>query len=120
MGGARPCAPSTRAWRQAQGPPAPPHTHTLAGYDAFSVDVTAGMKSSSNELILAVYDPSDEGYQVNGKQRISAIPSPGGDTYTPSSGIWQTVWLENVPETCAWGRAGAGGGGQRALLRGSV
>ena len=38
-------------------------------------------------------------HKVNGKQRISAIPSPGGDTYTPSSGIWQTVWLENVPET---------------------
>jgi hypothetical protein len=35
---------------------------------------------------------------VNGKQRISAIPSPGGDTYTPSSGIWQTVWAENVPQ----------------------
>lgn len=31
-------------------------------------------------------------------QRISAIDDPGGDTYTPSSGIWQTVWLENVPE----------------------
>ncbi len=30
-------------------------------------------------------------------QRISAITNPGSDTYTPSSGIWQTVWLENVP-----------------------
>ena len=35
--------------------------------------------------------------QVNGKQRESAIVKPGGDTYTPSSGIWQTVWLEAVP-----------------------
>ena len=40
---------------------------------------------------------SDEGSQPNGKQRISAIDSPGGDTYTPSSGIWQTVWLEKAP-----------------------
>eukprot|EP00730_Choanoeca_flexa_P016732 TRINITY_DN7969_c0_g2_i3.p1 TRINITY_DN7969_c0_g2~~TRINITY_DN7969_c0_g2_i3.p1 ORF type:complete len:498 (+),score=126.76 TRINITY_DN7969_c0_g2_i3:686-2179(+) len=29
----------------------------------------------------------------------SAIDEPGGDTYTPNSGIWQTVWLEPVPET---------------------
>ena len=69
----------------------------LGGYDAFSFDVTAMLKPAGNELILAVFDPSDDGYQVNGKQRISAIPSPGGDTYTPSSGIWQTVWMESVP-----------------------
>jgi hypothetical protein len=49
------------------------------------------------ELLVSVYDPSDEGAQPNGKQRISAISNPGGDTYTPSSGIWQTVWLERVP-----------------------
>ena len=69
----------------------------LGGYDPFSIDVTQWLKPQGNELILAVFDPSDDGYQVNGKQRISAIPSPGGDTYTPSSGVWQTVWLESVP-----------------------
>lgn len=69
----------------------------LGGYDAFSFDITNALKPTNNELIVAVYDPSDDGYQVNGKQRISAIPSPGGDTYTPSSGIWQTVWTECVP-----------------------
>jgi len=67
------------------------------GYDGFSFDVTAFLKPAGNELILAVYDPSDEGFQPNGKQRISAINGPGGDTYTPSSGIWQTVWMESVP-----------------------
>eukprot|EP01121_Diplochlamys_sp_Union-15-3_P017716 TRINITY_DN6295_c0_g1_i1.p1 TRINITY_DN6295_c0_g1~~TRINITY_DN6295_c0_g1_i1.p1 ORF type:complete len:699 (-),score=142.08 TRINITY_DN6295_c0_g1_i1:105-1982(-) len=72
-------------------------SHT-GGYDGFSFDVTSSLKSTDNELIVFVYDPSDEGFQPNGKQRISAIHSPGGDTYTPSSGIWQTVWLENVPE----------------------
>ena len=71
-------------------------TH-LGGYDGFGFDVTADLQATNNELIVAVYDPSDEGYQVEGKQRISAIHSPGGDTYTPSSGIWQTVWMENVP-----------------------
>lgn len=70
----------------------------LGGYDGFSFDLSAaGLQPANNELIVAVYDPSNEGYQVEGKQRISAIHSPGGDTYTPSSGIWQTVWLENVP-----------------------
>ena len=68
----------------------------LGGYDGFSFDLTGALAPTNNELILAVYDPSDEGFQVEGKQRISAIHSPGGDTYTPSSGVWQTVWLENV------------------------
>jgi len=71
--------------------------HT-GGYDGFSFDVTQYAKASANELLVYVLDPSDEGPQPNGKQRISAIDSPGGDTYTPSSGIWQTVWLEQVPD----------------------
>ena len=54
------------------------------------------MEEDKNELIVYVFDPSDSGHQPNGKQRISAIDKPGGDTYTPSSGIWQTVWLEHV------------------------
>jgi len=70
--------------------------HT-GGYDGFSFDVTDHLKDPMNELLMYVYDPSDEGAQPNGKQRISAISKPGGDTYTPSSGIWQTVWLEQVP-----------------------
>ena len=69
----------------------------LGGYDGFSFDVSSALKPTGNELIVAVYDPSDSGYQVEGKQRVSAIHSPGGDTYTPTSGIWQTVWMENVP-----------------------
>ncbi len=71
-------------------------THN-GGYAPFSFDVTSSLKPTGNELILQVYDPSDHGFQVNGKQRITAISHPGGDTYTPSSGIWQTVWLEKAP-----------------------
>lgn len=52
----------------------------------------------ANELLVFVFDPSNYGEQVFGKQRISAIDQPGGDTYTPASGIWQTVWLEQVPQ----------------------
>jgi len=72
-------------------------THT-GGYDGFSFDITGSLKAQSNELLVYVFDPSNEGAQPNGKQRISSIDSPGGDQYTPSSGIWQTVWLERVPE----------------------
>jgi len=70
--------------------------HT-GGYDGFSFDVTASLKATGNELLVYAFDPSDHGHQPNGKQRISAIDRPGGDTYTPSSGIWQTVWMESVP-----------------------
>ena len=63
--------------------------HT-GGYDGFSFEVD--LRPAANELLVYVYDPSDSGAQPNGKQRISAIDRPGGDTYTPSSGIWQTVW----------------------------
>ena len=73
-------------------------THS-GGYSGFTIDLGTSLKATDNELILQVYDPSDQGFQVNGKQRISAISHPGGDTYTPSSGIWQTVWLESVPST---------------------
>lgn len=72
--------------------------HT-GGYDGFSFDVTQYCQSSTNELLVYVYDPSDTGFQPNGKQRITAIDSPSGDTYTPSSGIWQTAWFEQVPDT---------------------
>ena len=71
-------------------------TH-IGGYDAFSVDVSAVLKPTDNELVLAVYDPSEYGYQPHGKQKVEMISSPGWDTYTPSSGIWQPVWLERVP-----------------------
>jgi len=68
--------------------------HT-GGYDGFSFEVT--LKPAGNELLVHVYDPSDGGAQPSGKQRVDAIDWPGGGTYTPSSGIWQTVWLEQVP-----------------------
>ncbi|WP_410644106.1 LamG-like jellyroll fold domain-containing protein [Amycolatopsis sp. lyj-346] len=66
--------------------------HT-GGYDAFSVDVTDALTTGKDqELIVGVADPNDTGGQPIGKQR-----KPGdGIFYTPSSGIWQTVWMEPV------------------------
>ncbi|MBM0256393.1 AbfB domain-containing protein [Micromonospora sp. 4G55] len=70
--------------------------HT-GGYDAFTFDVTARLNGGSNELVVKVFDPSDS--RQNGT--LPAIGkqtrTPGGIFYTPSSGIWQTVWLEPTP-----------------------
>jgi beta-galactosidase/beta-glucuronidase len=72
--------------------------HT-GGYDGFSFDITDGVTptGNGNELLVYAHDPSELGVQPSGKQQISSISGPGGDKYTPSSGIWQTVWLEAVP-----------------------
>ena len=74
--------------------------HT-GGFDGFTADVSGAVARANGplELLVHVFDPADRGAQPNGKQRISAIDNPGGDTYTPASGIWQTVWLEEVPST---------------------
>jgi len=60
----------------------------------FSFDITAVVQDGSNELVLKVLDATDSVYQLHGKQRLS----PKGIWYTPVSGIWQTVWLEEVPD----------------------
>jgi len=71
------------------------------GYDGFSFDVTAHLKwSGQEEIVVAVSDPT-EGDQPRGKQSRK----PEGIFYTPSSGIWQTVWLEPVPKICIDGLA---------------
>ncbi len=65
------------------------------GYDPFTFEITDAVKTGENELILAVWDPTDTGYQPRGKQ----VLKPGGIMYTAVTGIWQTVWLEPVPES---------------------
>ncbi|MFF4799061.1 PA14 domain-containing protein [Streptomyces sp. NPDC001351] len=66
------------------------------GYDKFSADITDALKPGrTQELIVGVYDPTDAATGENpplGKQRLD----PGGIWYTPTSGIWQTVWMEPV------------------------
>ncbi|MHB1686749.1 MAG: sugar-binding domain-containing protein [Ignavibacteriaceae bacterium] len=65
------------------------------GYDSFSYDITDLLESGQEqELIVGVYNPADSGNQPRGKQ----VNKPGGIWYTPSTGIWQTVWLEPVPK----------------------
>lgn len=64
------------------------------GYTPFSFDITPYLKGGSQELVVKVWDGTDEGYQPRGKQ----VNKPEGIWYTPVSGIWQTVWLEPVAE----------------------
>ncbi len=63
------------------------------GYDEFSFDITDALKRNGPQaLVVSVWDPT-EGGQPAGKQSRN----PEGIFYTPSTGIWQTVWLEPVP-----------------------
>ena len=68
--------------------------HT-GGFTPFSFDITAALVAKGdNQLMVKVWDPTDDGYQPRGKQ----VKNPGGIYYTPVTGIWQTVWLEPVSE----------------------
>jgi hypothetical protein len=64
------------------------------GYDPFSFEITDALRPSGDqELIVKVFDPTNNGSPILGKQ----ILKPAGCSYTPTTGIWQTVWLEPVP-----------------------
>jgi len=64
------------------------------GYDPFAFDITPALKpEGEQEILVAVWDPTDAGTQPRGKQ----VRKPGGIFYTSVTGIWQTVWLEPVP-----------------------
>lgn len=67
--------------------------HT-GGYTPFHFDITPYLQSGSQELVVKVWDGTDQSYQPRGKQSSK----PDGIWYTSVSGIWQTVWLEPVNE----------------------
>jgi len=69
-------------------------SHT-GGNLPFSFDVTEALEDGTNVLTLRVTDATERRgtYQLHGKQRLN----PKGIWYTPVSGIWQTVWMEEVP-----------------------
>ncbi|MBZ6132281.1 glycoside hydrolase family 2 protein [Streptomyces olivaceus] len=82
-------------------------THEGA-YDRFSVDVTDALAEdrgdgpAEQELVVVVDDPTEDGVQPLGKQRVAALDPTAPHSslyYAPVSGIWQPVWLEPVPAT---------------------
>ena len=70
------------------------HTHE-GGFDPFTFDITEDLVGDGEqELVIRVWDPTEKGSQPVGKQ----LGNPHGIWYTPVTGIWQTVWMEEVPE----------------------
>ena len=67
--------------------------HHEGGYEAFSTDISAFLKEENVLEICCKDDLKDQSFPY-GKQTLKR----GGMWYTPVSGIWQTVWLESVPE----------------------
>ncbi len=67
--------------------------HT-GGYTAFSYDITPYLTEGSQELVVKVLDATDNGEQPRGKQ----VSNPRSIWYTPVTGIWQSVWLEQVSD----------------------
>lgn len=65
------------------------------GYLAFTLEITDAVEfgREEHEICIVVRDPSDKGPLPWGKQSSN----PGGIWYTPTSGVWQTIWLEEVP-----------------------
>ena len=65
----------------------------VGGYTAFTADITDAL-ADENTLVVRVHDDTDRSFHSRGKQKTQR----GGIWYTPQSGIWQTVWMEAVPE----------------------
>ena len=66
------------------------------GYEAFCMDITEVLQSENEIMVCCRDDLNDQSFPY-GKQ---VLPEKrGGMWYTPVSGIWQSVWLESVPET---------------------
>ncbi len=64
------------------------------GYDPFTFELTTCVHyGAENQLVIRVQDPTSSGRQERGKQTLK----PGFVFYSAVSGIWQTVWLEAVP-----------------------
>ena len=82
------------AWVYVNGQPAGTHK---GGYTSFSLDVTPYVTAGENTLFVAARDDVRSGLQPKGKQADQYYSS--GCDYTRTTGIWQTVWLEFVPET---------------------
>ena len=65
------------------------------GFDPFFFEISDALISGKGQILsVRVWDPTDEGPQPRGKQ----VNDPRGIWYTPVTGIWQTVWLESLPE----------------------
>lgn len=68
------------------------------GYVSFSFDITEAIREGENEIAVFAQDDTKDRLIPSGKQ--SARYGSYGCYYTRTTGIWQTVWLEFMPESC--------------------
>lgn len=76
------------------GNPAGSH---IGGYSSFTLDITEQSICGENTIVVYAEDDTRSGAQPTGKQSMEYASA--GCFYTRTTGIWQTVWLEFVPET---------------------
>lgn len=67
------------------------------GYLPFEVDITDAFDALPAMLTIRVSAPRDKRDIPHGKQRSIPFDHYNGCSFTPSSGIWQSVWLEPRP-----------------------
>jgi len=67
----------------------------FGGMVSFSFDITKYLNTGKNTITVCAEDHGRDGVQPGGKQ--SPRYESYGCFYTRTTGIWQTVWLENVP-----------------------
>lgn len=68
------------------------------GYVSFAFDVTAALREGENEIAVYAEDDTRDPMIPSGKQ--CSLYHSHGCSYTRTTGIWQTVWLEFMPEAC--------------------
>ncbi len=71
-----------------------PVTGTGTELTGTGTELPSTAEPAEYDILVAVRDPSDAGLQQRGKQSLD----PAGILYTATSGIWQTVWLEPIPD----------------------
>ncbi|MBO5744470.1 MAG: beta-galactosidase [Clostridia bacterium] len=66
------------------------------GYTPFSLDITKAVKEGENKVVVRAYDNGRDPLQYTGKQIYFNYYNKSC-YYTRCTGIWQTVWMEYVP-----------------------
>ena len=67
----------------------------VGGYLPFEAEITSALSDGPLSIVVRVTDETDSCFHTRGKQKTKR----GGIWYTPQSGIWQSVWLEAVPQS---------------------
>lgn len=67
------------------------------GYISFSFDITDAIREGENEITVYAEDDTRDRLIPSGKQ--SKLYDSHGVVYSRTTGIWQTVWLEFIPNT---------------------